>query len=63
MAKLRRVTAKGIDVIDLSLGDLISTHDDIKKPQKRIDDNWSHYPPVAGYPIFVKPFAQNLKRQ
>jgi aspartate aminotransferase len=52
MAKLgRELRAKGIDVIDLSLGEPdFDTPDHIKKAAKKaIDDNWSHYTPVSGY--------------
>ena len=52
MAKLgRELRAKGIDVIDLSLGEPdFDTPEHIKAAAKKaIDDNWSHYTPVAGY--------------
>ncbi len=49
--KSRELKAKGIDVINLSLGELdFNTPDYIKEAGKKaIDDNFSHYPPVAGY--------------
>jgi len=52
MAKLgRELRAKGVDVIDLSLGEPdFDTPEHIKNAAKKaIDDNWSHYTPVAGY--------------
>lgn len=52
MAKLgRELTAKGINIIGLSLGEPdFDTPQHIKDAAKKaIDDNWSHYPPVAGY--------------
>ena len=52
MAKLgRELRAKGCDVIDLSLGEPdFDTPEHIKEAAKKaVDDNWSHYPPVAGY--------------
>ena len=52
MAKLgRELRAQGIDVIDLSLGEPdFDTPNHIKDAAKKaIDDNWSHYTPVAGY--------------
>ena len=52
MAKLgRELRAKGIDVVDLSLGEPdFDTPQHIKDAAKKaIDDNWSHYTPVAGY--------------
>src|SRR3954469_6173798 len=52
IAKLgRELRAKGIDVVDLSLGEPdFDTPEHIKDAAKKaIDDNWSHYTPVAGY--------------
>ena len=52
MAKLsRELKAGGIDVVDLSVGEPdFNTPDHIKEAAKKaIDDNWSHYTPVAGY--------------
>lgn len=52
MAKLgRELRAKGIDVIDLSLGEPdFDTPQHIKNAAKKaVDDNYSHYTPVAGY--------------
>jgi aspartate aminotransferase len=52
MAKLgRELRAKGIDVIDLSLGEPdFDTPQHIKDAAKKaIDDNWSHYTPVPGF--------------
>jgi aspartate aminotransferase len=52
MAKLgRELRAKGVDVIDLSLGEPdFDTPQHIKDAAKKaIDDNWSHYTPVPGF--------------
>ncbi len=52
MAKLgRELRAKGIDITDLSLGEPdFDTPAHIKEAAKKaIDDNYSHYTPVAGY--------------
>jgi len=52
MAKLgRELRAKGLDIVDLSLGEPdFDTPDHIKEAAKKaIDDNWSHYTPVAGF--------------
>jgi len=65
MAKLgRELRGKGIDVIDLSLGEPdFDTPQHIKDAAKKaIDDNWSHYPPVAGYPELREAVCQKLKR-
>jgi aspartate aminotransferase len=65
MAKLgRELRAQGHDVIDLSVGE-----PDFDVPQhvkdaakKAIDDNWSHYTPVAGYPDLREAICQKFKR-
>ncbi|MES1216354.1 MAG: aminotransferase class I/II-fold pyridoxal phosphate-dependent enzyme, partial [Bacteroidota bacterium] len=65
MAKLgRELRAKGIDVIDLSLGEPdFDTPVHIKEAAKKaIDDNWSHYTPVSGYPELRDAVCLKLKR-
>ena len=65
MAKLgRELRAKGIDVIDLSLGEPdFDTPDHIKEAAKKaVDENWSHYPPVAGYPDLREAICTKFKR-
>jgi aspartate aminotransferase len=65
MAKLgRELRAKGIDVIDLSLGEPdFDTPDHIKEALKKAgDDNYSHYTPVAGYPDVREAVCTKLKR-
>ena len=65
MAKLgRELRSQGHDVIDLSIGE-----PDFDVPQhvkdaakKAIDDNWSHYTPVAGYPDLREAVCTKLKR-
>ncbi len=49
--KSRELKAKGIDIINLSLGEPdFFTPDDIKEAAKKaIDDNFTLYPPVPGY--------------
>ena len=52
MARLgRELRAQGVDVVDLSLGEPdFDTPVHIKEAAKTaIDENWSHYTPVAGY--------------
>ncbi|MEI6948251.1 pyridoxal phosphate-dependent aminotransferase [Paraflavisolibacter sp. H34] len=65
MAKLgRELRAKGFDVIDLSVGEPdfdIPQH--IKEAAKKaIDDNWSHYSPVAGYADLREAVCHKFKR-
>ena len=65
MAKLgRELRAKGIDVIDLSLGEPdFDTPQHIKDAAKKaIDDNWSHYTPVAGYADLREAIVTKFKR-
>jgi aspartate aminotransferase len=65
MAKLgRELRAQGIDIIDLSLGEPdFDTPVHIKDAAKKaIDDNWSHYTPVAGYLDLREAVCTKLKR-
>ncbi|MFT3935282.1 MAG: pyridoxal phosphate-dependent aminotransferase [Chitinophagaceae bacterium] len=65
MAKLgRELRAKGIDVIDLSLGEPdFDTPVHIKDAAKKaVDDNYSHYTPVAGYLDLREAVCAKLKR-
>jgi aspartate aminotransferase len=65
MAKLgRELRAKGVDVIDLSLGEPdFDTPEHIKEAAKKaIDANWSHYTPVAGYADLREAVCSKLKR-
>ena len=65
MAKLgRELRAKGVDVIDLSLGEPdFDTPQHIKDAAKKaIDDNWSHYTPVAGFADLREAVCTKLKR-
>jgi aspartate aminotransferase len=65
MAKLgRELRAKGIDVIDLSLGEPdFDTPVHIKEAAiKAINDNWSHYTPVAGFLDLREAVCTKLKR-
>jgi aspartate aminotransferase len=66
MAKLgRELAAKGIDVINLSFGEPdFNTPDDVKEAAKKaIDENYSYYTPVSGYPELRKAIAEKLKRE
>lgn len=55
--------AKGVDVINLSVGEPdFNTPDHIKEAAKKaIDDNFSFYSPVAGFMSLRKAIAANLK--
>lgn len=65
MAKLgRELRAKGFDITDLSLGEPdFDTPDHIKTAAKKaIDENYSHYTPVAGYLDLREAVCAKLKR-
>ncbi|MEY3874372.1 MAG: hypothetical protein RL363_1093 [Bacteroidota bacterium] len=65
MAKLgRELRASGVDVIDLSLGEPdFDTPQHIKDAAiKAINDNWSHYTPVAGFADLREAVCAKLKR-
>ncbi len=65
MAKLgRELRASGADVIDLSLGEPdFDTPQHIKDAAiKAINDNWSHYTPVPGFPDLREAICTKLKR-
>jgi len=65
MAKLgRALRAEGIDITDMSLGEPdFDTPDHIKEAAKKaIDDNFSHYTPVAGYLDLREAVCNKLKR-
>src|SRR5688572_30293723 len=65
MARLgRELRAKGFDIVDLSLGEPdFDTPVHIKDAAKKaIDDNWSHYTPVAGYIDLREAICHKFKR-
>jgi aspartate aminotransferase len=65
MARLgRELKAKGIDIVDLSLGEPdFDTPQHIKDAAKKaIDDNWSHYTPVAGFLDLREAICHKLSR-
>ena len=65
MAKLgRELKAKGFDIIDLSLGEPdFNTPLHIKEAGKKaIDENYSHYTPVAGFMELREAICAKLKR-
>ena len=61
--KSRELTAKGIDIISLSLGEPdFNTPDYIKEAAKKaIDDNYSKYPPVPGYADLREAISKKFK--
>lgn len=66
MAKLgRELSAKGVDVINLSFGEPdFFTPDAVKTAAKKaIDENYSYYTPVSGYPDLRKAITDKLKRE
>jgi aspartate aminotransferase len=66
MAKLgRELSAKGVDVISLSFGEPdFHTPEYIKTAAKQaMDQNYTYYTPVAGYPELRKAIANKLKNE
>src|SRR6201994_5137773 len=66
MAKLgRELAAKGVDVISLSFGEPdFHTPEYVKDAAKKaMDDNFTYYTPVAGYPELRKAVAAKLKNE
>lgn len=66
MAKMgRELAAKGIDVINLSFGEPdFNTPQHVKDAAKKaLDDNYTYYTPVAGYPELRKAVAAKLKNE
>ncbi|TRX70282.1 pyridoxal phosphate-dependent aminotransferase [Carboxylicivirga sp. M1479] len=62
--KSRELQESGVDVINLTLGEPdFNTPEHIKQAGiKAINDNMSHYPPVAGFPALKKAIADKLAR-
>jgi len=60
----RELRDKGHDVITLSIGEPdFNTPEPIKEAGKKaIDDNYTHYPPVPGFPELREAIAKKLKR-
>ena len=66
MAKMgRELAAKGVDVINLSFGEPdFNTPKYVKDAAKKaMDDNYTYYTPVAGYPELRKAVAAKLKNE
>jgi aspartate aminotransferase len=63
--KSSELKAQGIDVINLSVGEPdFNTPEHIKEAAKKaIDDNFSHYAPVPGYPALKKAIVAKLKNE
>jgi aspartate aminotransferase len=60
----RELKESGKDVISLSIGEPdFDTPEEIKEFGKRaIDENWSHYSPVPGYPELRKAICKKFRR-
>ncbi|WP_430815585.1 pyridoxal phosphate-dependent aminotransferase [Carboxylicivirga sp. RSCT41] len=62
--KSRELQESGVDVINLTLGEPdFNTPEHIKDAAiKAVNDNLSHYPPVAGFPALKKAIADKLEK-
>lgn len=63
--KSAELKAQGVDVINLSVGEPdFNTPDHIKEAAKRaVDENYSRYSPVPGYPALRKAIVEKLKNE
>ena len=63
--KSSELKAQGIDIINMSVGEPdFNTPDHIKAAGiKAIEENWSRYSPVPGYPELKKAIVEKLKRE
>lgn len=63
--KSRDLAEQGIDVINLSIGEPdFDTPEFIKEAAiQAINENWTHYPPVPGYPSLRKAISDKFKRE
>lgn len=63
--KSSEMKAQGIDVINMSVGEPdFNTPDHIKEAAKKaVDDNFSRYSPVPGYPDLRKAIVDKLKKE
>lgn len=63
--KSAELKAQGVDIINLSVGEPdFNTPEHIKAAAKKaIDDNYSRYSPVAGYPALRKAICAKLKNE
>ncbi len=63
--KSGELKAQGIDIINMSVGEPdFNTPAHIKAAAiKAVEDNWSRYSPVAGYPALREAIAAKLKRE
>lgn len=61
----RELAAKGVDVINLSFGepDFHTPHHIKEAAKKALDENFTFYTPVAGYPELRKAISDKLKRE
>lgn len=63
--KSAELKAQGVDIINMSVGEPdFNTPDHIKEAAKQaVDDNWSRYSPVPGYPDLRKAICAKLKNE
>lgn len=63
--KSSELKAQGIDIINMSVGEPdFNTPDHIKDAAKKaIDENWTRYSPVPGYPDLKKAISAKLKNE
>ena len=62
-ARCQEMRKAGIDVVSMTLGEPdFATPEHVKESAKKaVEDNWSHYGPVPGYPSLREAIASHLK--
>ena len=62
-ARCQEMRKAGIDVVSMTLGEPdFATPEHVKEAAKKaVEDNWSHYGPVPGYPSLREAIASHLK--
>lgn len=63
--KSNELKARGVDVINLSVGEPdFNTPEHIKEAAiKAVNENFSHYSPVPGYPVLREAISEKLRRE
>lgn len=63
--KSAELKAQGVDIVNMSVGEPdFNTPDHIKAAAiKAVEDNWSRYSPVAGYPALREAIVAKLKKE
>lgn len=63
--KSRELSAQGLDIVNLSLGepDFVTPNHIRDAAKKAIDDGFTFYPPIAGFPDLRKAISEKFRRE